>query len=105
MPGTDRFGVYFISPLTGGYGESTSGGRLATQFARTGYRMLIIEGSSPRPVFLEVSPAGATIHGADDVWGSDVFATESALLARVGVKGRERPWSDRRVRTSFVSLA
>lgn len=87
MPGTNRFGVYFISPLTGGYGESTSGGRLATQFARTGYRMLIIEGRSPRPVFVEVSPAGATIHSAEDLWGSDVFATESALLARVGVEG------------------
>jgi hypothetical protein len=37
MPGTSRFGVYFISPLTGGFGESTSGGHLATQFARTGY--------------------------------------------------------------------
>jgi aldehyde:ferredoxin oxidoreductase len=87
MPGTNRFGVYFISPLTGGYGESTSGGHLATQFARTGYRMLIIEGRSPRPVFLEVSPAGATIHSAEDLWGSDVFVTEPALLARVGVKG------------------
>ena len=87
MPGTDRFGVYFISPLTGGFGESTSGGGLAGQFARTGYRMLIVEGRSPRPVFLEVSSVGATIHPAEDLWGSEVPTAESALLARVGVKG------------------
>ena len=87
MAGTNRFGVYFISPLTGGFGESTSGGHLATQFARTGFRMVIIEGRSPHPVFLEVSEAGATIHPAGDLWGMDVFAAEPAMLATVGVKG------------------
>ena len=87
MAGTNRFGVYFVSPLTGGFGESTSGGRLATQFAGSGYRMVIIEGRAVEPVFLEVSEAGATIHPAGDLWGMDVFAAEPAMLARVGVKG------------------
>lgn len=87
MAGTNRFGVYFISPLTEGFGESTSGGHLATQFARTGYRMVIVEGRAPQPVFLEVSEAGATIHPAGDLWGMDVFAAEPAMLAKVGVKG------------------
>ncbi len=86
MPGTNRHAVYYASPLTGGYGESYSGGRLATQFARTGWRMVIVEGRSPRPVFLEISEQGATIHPADDLWGLDVFAAEDALLARVGVE-------------------
>jgi aldehyde:ferredoxin oxidoreductase len=85
MPGTNRYAVYYCSPLTGGYGESYAGGYLATQFARTGWRMIIVEGKAPGPVFLEVDEAGVTIHPADDFWGLDIFAAEHALLERVGV--------------------
>jgi aldehyde:ferredoxin oxidoreductase len=87
MPGTSRIAVHFLSPLTGGYGEAYSGGNLATQFARTGWRMVIVEGKAASPVFLEISEEGATFHAADDLWGLDIFAAEEALLERVNVKG------------------
>ncbi len=87
MPGSNRYAAYFISPLTGGYGEAYSGGNVATQFARTGYRMVIVEGRAPTPVFLEVSEEGASIHPADDVWGLGIYDAEPALLEKVGVKG------------------
>ena len=38
MPGGNRYAAYFLSPLTGGYSESYAGGKLAPQFAATGYR-------------------------------------------------------------------
>ena len=69
MPGTDRYAVYFLSPLTGGYGEAYSGGKVATQFARTGYRMVVLEGQGVlsglhRGLRREGrDPPGATISG------------------------------------------
>ena len=82
MFGSNRYGLHFASPLTGGYGECTSGGHVAPQFARTGYRVVIVEGAADSPVYLEISEAGATIHPADDVWGLDTYQAEAALVAR-----------------------
>ena len=58
MFGSNRYGVHFVSPLTGGYGECTSGGHVAPQFARSGFRVVIVEGAAERPVYLEISEEG-----------------------------------------------
>jgi len=82
MFGSNRYGVHFVSPLTGGYGECTSGGHVAPQFARSGFRVVIVEGAAERPVYLEISEEGAVVHPADDVWGLDTYKAEEALVAR-----------------------
>jgi aldehyde:ferredoxin oxidoreductase len=82
MPGSNRYAAYFVSPLTGGYCESYSGGKLAPQFAATGYKVVILEGASNTPVYLEISERGVTIHPADDLWGLDTYAAEEELLKR-----------------------
>ena len=82
MLGSNRYAVYFASPLTGGYGEAYSGGNLAPQFARTGYKVVILEGKADAPVYLEVTDKGVSFHAADDLWGLDAFAAEEAILAR-----------------------
>src|SRR5512146_3052877 len=64
MLGSNRYAVYFASPLTGGYGECYSGGNLTPQFARTGYKLVIVEGRADAPVYLEVSEDGAQFHDA-----------------------------------------
>ena len=46
MFGSNRYAVYFVSPLTGGYCECYSGGNVTPQFARTGYKVVILEGAS-----------------------------------------------------------
>ncbi len=43
---------------------------------------MIVEGRSERPVYLEISEQGATIHDADGIWGLDAYAAEDAILAR-----------------------
>jgi aldehyde:ferredoxin oxidoreductase len=86
MPGSNRYAAYFLSPLTGGYCESYAGGKLAAQFSRTGYRVVILEGASPTPVFLEISDRGVAFHPADDVWGLETYDAEERLLAAVGVE-------------------
>ena len=82
MFGSNRYGLHFASPLTGGYGECTSGGHVAPQFARTGYRVVIVEGAADTPVYIEVSEAGGAIHAADDFWGLDTYKAEEALVGR-----------------------
>ncbi len=82
MLGSNRYAVYFASPLTGGYGECYSGGNLTPQFARTGYRVVIVEGKADAPVYLEVSEEGVAFHDASDLWGMDAFKAEDEILAR-----------------------
>ncbi len=82
MLGSNRYSVYFASPLTGGYGECYSGGNLTPQFARTGYKVVIVGGKADAPVYLEISEEGATLHDASDLWGMDAFKAEDEILAR-----------------------
>ena len=82
MLGGNRYALYFASPLTGGYGECYSGGNLTPQFARTGYRVVIVEGKADAPVYLEVSEEGVAFHDASDLWGMDAFKAEDEILAR-----------------------
>ncbi|NLT92535.1 MAG: aldehyde ferredoxin oxidoreductase family protein [Actinobacteria bacterium] len=86
MLGGNRYAVYFASPLTGGYGECYSGGNLTPQFAKTGYKVVIVEGRADSPVYLEVSEEGARVHDASDLWGLDAFKAEDEILARTDHK-------------------
>jgi aldehyde:ferredoxin oxidoreductase len=83
-PGSNRYSAVFLSPLTGGYGESYSGGRVAAQFAKTGYKVIVLENAAARPVFLEVSEEGVTFHDAAHLWGLDTYAAEDEILAAIG---------------------
>jgi aldehyde:ferredoxin oxidoreductase len=84
MFGSNRYAVYFVSPLTGGYCESYSGGNVAAQFARTGYKVVIVEGASEQPVFLEISDQGNAIRPADGLWGLDTYEAEQRLVEMTG---------------------
>ena len=82
MLGSNRYALYFASPLTGGYGECYSGGNLTPQFARTGYKVVIVEGKADGRVYLEISEEGVAFHDASDLWGMDAFKAEDEILAR-----------------------
>jgi aldehyde:ferredoxin oxidoreductase len=80
MLGSNRYSVYFVSPLTDGYCECYSGGNLTPQFARTGYKVVIVEGRADGRVYLEVSEEGAKFHSAEHLWGLDAFVSEDRIL-------------------------
>jgi aldehyde:ferredoxin oxidoreductase len=82
MVGGNRYAMYFASPLTGGYCECYSGGNLAPQLARTGYKVVIVEGKAERPTYLEIADEGVTFHGAEDLWGLDAYRSEDKILER-----------------------
>jgi len=84
MFGSNRYAVYFLSPLTGGYCECYSGGNVAPQFAKTGYKVVIVEGRAEKPVYLDISDKGAAIRPAADLWGLDAYQAEERLVEKSG---------------------
>ena len=82
MLGSNRYALYFASPLTNAYCECYSGGNLTPQFAKTGYKVVIVEGKAEGRVYLEVSEEGVAFHSAEDLWGLDAFVSEDKILER-----------------------
>lgn len=85
--GSCRHGIFSKAPLTGFYGESYSGGRVAIPMSRAGFDAIVITGASSTPVWLEISDSRVQFHDAADLWGKDTFQTEDAVLERCGVDG------------------
>ena len=83
--GSCRHGVFGKSPLTGFYGESYSGGRLAIPMSRTGYDSIVIKGASDHPIWLEITDQDVQFHDALDLWGKDTYAAEDEIKQRIGI--------------------
>ena len=58
VPGNSRACVATKSPLTGGFFDSTFGGRFPATMKRTGFDAIVITGRAPEPVYLTVTEAG-----------------------------------------------
>ena len=83
MSGSNRFGAFTRSPLTGLWLESYAGGTFARTFTETGWDALVIVGASSNPVHLHVDQEGAHFRPADELWGKDTFAVEQRLLSEL----------------------
>ncbi len=83
MSGSDRFGAFTKSPLTGIWLEAYCGGSFARTLRETGWGAVVITGAAPAPVRLHVTAEGARLQPATDLWGKDTFAVEAELLARL----------------------
>ncbi|SHF09884.1 aldehyde:ferredoxin oxidoreductase [Desulfofundulus australicus DSM 11792] len=84
MLGSNRFGVFARSPLTGFYGESYSGGQVGAAIKKTGYDAIIIQGQAENPIVLEISDQGVRFRDGTKLWGMDCYATENGALEEVG---------------------
>ncbi|HOV79946.1 MAG TPA: aldehyde ferredoxin oxidoreductase family protein [Bacillota bacterium] len=89
MLGSNRFGAFSRSPLTGFYGESYSGGKVGAVMKKTGYDAIIIQGRAQKPTLLEISDKGVAFRDGSRLWGLDCYAAEDGALAEVGVKGAQ----------------
>ena len=84
-PSCGRHEVCALSPLTGIWGESNSGGFWGVELKRAGYDGLVIRGRAPKPVWLSlVEGQPPALHDADGLWGLDTYQTQERLRQEMG---------------------
>ena len=76
-----RYAVVTKGPLTNAIACSNSGGKFGAELKFAGYDLLIIQGKSPKPVYLHILDDKVEILPADDIWGTTVWHTEEWLKA------------------------
>ncbi len=72
------------SPATNSYGDSNSGGHLASEMKYAGYDTIIIEGKSAKPVYLFIEDDQVEIKPAGKYWGKGSFTTEKMIKDDLG---------------------
>lgn len=82
------------SPLTGIWGETNVGGFIGPELKYAGYDMLVIEGSSDEPVYVNIADEAVEINDATGLWGKNTGEVIDVLSARhqgqvaaIGVSG------------------
>lgn len=86
IPGSGRNSIGAKSPLTGTFGESEVGGFWGAELKRAGFDAIIVEGASPRPVYLKVENGQAEIRDAAGIWGMEVADVEKAVREELGAR-------------------
>jgi len=87
VPGATRCSVVTKSPITDTWGDSSTGGSLATQLKACGYDAIFFTGISPNPVYLSVVNGKVELKDASHLWGKDTFETRESLLQETGDPG------------------
>lgn len=78
-PCSARLHVNALSPLTGILGSANIGGYAGAWLRSCNLASIIINGTSPDPVYLYVNATSARLLPASDLWGMDVFAVQDRL--------------------------
>lgn len=67
------------SPLTGIYGDASSGGFFAPELKFAGYDFIIIEGKSENPVYLYIEDKIIQFLDAQHLWGKGTLETQELI--------------------------
>ncbi|WP_457553830.1 aldehyde ferredoxin oxidoreductase family protein [Desulfobacula sp.] len=87
VPMVSRLAICGISPGTGLWGESTTGGKFPVRMKGTGYDGILITGKAPKPVYLYLKDGRAQIRDASHLWGKDdCYETQKKIKKEVGGK-------------------
>ncbi|MEM2905819.1 MAG: aldehyde ferredoxin oxidoreductase family protein [Candidatus Bathyarchaeia archaeon] len=79
VPCSGKTSFSALSPATGLYGDSNMGGEFAVTLKRGGFDALILEGVSPKPVYVHVSNGVVEVKDARPYWGMLSYDAEDAL--------------------------
>lgn len=106
MIGLTRYTVAARSPLTGAFGEAEAGGFWGPELKMAGFDGVIVEGRSPKPVYLWIRDGKAEIRDAAKIWGRDTGEVQGLIREELG-DGRIRvaqcgPAGEKRVRYACV---
>ncbi|MBN1630437.1 MAG: aldehyde ferredoxin oxidoreductase family protein [Thermoleophilia bacterium] len=91
--GTGRNGVGAKSPLSGGIALCQSGEHWGVELKKAGYDVLIVEGTSDKPVYLSIKDGDVTIRDAAPLWGLLTKDTQAAIREEL---------DDKRVRVAMI---
>jgi len=78
-PTSGRWSVITKGPLTGAIACSNSGGFFGAELKNAGWDMIIFEGKSSSPVYLDINNEQADLKDASALWGKSVWETEDML--------------------------
>jgi aldehyde:ferredoxin oxidoreductase len=78
-PSAGRFNVITKSPLNGTIAASNSGGTFGAELKYAGYDAIIIEGKSPKPVYLWIRDDKVELRDATGLWGMNAHDTTDAI--------------------------
>ncbi len=93
LSGSGRNCVGSISPLTRGLAKSEVGGFFGAEMMHAGFDGIIIEGRSPKPVYLWIKDGVAEIRDASKYWGKATKETQDGIRAELG---------DERIRLAMI---
>ncbi len=79
IPMVSRSAVCGISPLTGLWGEATTGGVFPFRLKESGFDGIFITGKADRPVYLYLNNGSAEIRDASHLWGKDTYQVQKML--------------------------
>jgi len=79
VPGGAKFSITGISPQTQTYADTAAGADWGPALKDAGYDVLVVEGVSERPVYLQIVDDRVEIRDATPLWGLDTFETVDAI--------------------------
>lgn len=88
VPTGGRYMVITKSPLTGTIASSNSGGKWGAELKFAGYDMIIVEGKSDKPVYINIVDDEVTIKDASHLWGKMTSKTTEILLQENDAKAK-----------------
>jgi len=83
-----RYMVTTKSPLTGAISCSNSGGSFGAEIKKSGHDAIILEGKSPRPVYLWINGNRAELRSAEHLWGLTTHEADDALRSETEDKAK-----------------
>ena len=84
ISGISRMNVTAKSPLTGGMGDSQSGGFLPAHLKANGWEAIVVQGKSEKPVYLYIDGDKAVLKDAGNAWGKVTGEAEAVIRSEIG---------------------
>jgi aldehyde:ferredoxin oxidoreductase len=87
-PSSGRYSVTAISPLTGIWGEGTSGGFFCISLRNSGYDALVIQGRAKGPKYLYIHDKSIELRDASHLWGKNTYESQKTLQDKLENKAK-----------------
>ncbi|MBM3151820.1 MAG: aldehyde ferredoxin oxidoreductase family protein [Chloroflexi bacterium] len=84
IPGGGKCDWTTKSPLTGGYASASMGGHFTAELRYAGLDSIILEGISPKPVYLFIDDDKVELRDAAGLWGKGTFEVEKHFKEKLG---------------------